>query len=166
MCYDLLSSWYYRWPYVSLFKSSFLLVIFHVFLSQVAQTFIDIPNIKTSYNITYLGFFLNRCTVCFLKCRKLQFWFLSSFMARCTRYAITGKEPMQKKKKILFVSWLLFSLRYLCLLTHSGVQHIMCSLFVFVLCTPCWQFLWSVHFLLPFRYSLTFIYIIPSSEFK
>jgi hypothetical protein len=40
--------------HVSLFKSSYLLVIFHVFLSQVAQTFIDIPNIKTSYNITYL----------------------------------------------------------------------------------------------------------------
>ena len=31
-----------------------MLVIFHVFLSQVAQTFIDIPNIKTSYSITYL----------------------------------------------------------------------------------------------------------------
>ena len=69
--------------HVSLFKSSYLLVIFHVFLSQVAQTFIDIPNIKTSYNITYqdgksvfiiivVFFFKNRYTVCFLKCLKLQ----------------------------------------------------------------------------------------------
>jgi hypothetical protein len=36
-------------------------------------------------------------------------------------------------------------LRYLCLFAHSGVQHILrCVfvLFVFVLCTLCYQFLW------------------------
>jgi hypothetical protein len=32
-----------------------------------------------------------------------------------------------------------------------------CVLFFFVLCTLCCQFLWIVHFWLPFRYSLTFI---------
>ena len=36
-------------------------------------------------------------------------------------------------------------LRYLCLLAHSGVQHILCcvfGLFFVVLCTLCCQFLW------------------------
>ena len=39
-------------------------------------------------------------------------------------------------------------LRYLCLLAHSGVIHIMCCVFAlyFVLCTLCCQFLWIVHF--------------------
>ena len=45
---------------------------------------------------------------------------------------------------------------FLCLLAYSGVQHILCCVFVlffFVLCTICCQFLWIVHFWLPFRYS-------------
>ena len=33
-------------------------------------------------------------------------------------------------------------------------------LFFFVLCTPCCQLLWIVHFLLALRYSLTFIYLV------
>ena len=44
---------------------------------------------------------------------------------------------------------LMFYLRYLCLFAHSGVQHILCCVFVlffFVLCTLCKQFLWIVHF--------------------
>jgi hypothetical protein len=47
------------------------------------------------------------------------------------------------------------------LVANSGVRHILCyvfALFVFVLCTLCWQFLWIVHFLSPLRYSLTFSY--------
>ena len=51
-------------------------------------------------------------------------------------------------------------LRYLCLLAQSGVQHILCCVFVlffFLLCTLCCQFLWIVHFWLPLLYSLTFI---------
>ena len=51
-------------------------------------------------------------------------------------------------------------LRYLCLLAYSGVQHILCYvfvLFVFLLCTLCCQFPWIVHFWEPLRYSLTFI---------
>ena len=46
------------------------------------------------------------------------------------------------------------------LLTHSGVQYILCyvfGLFFFVLCTLCCQFLWIVHFWLPLQYSITFI---------
>jgi hypothetical protein len=50
--------------------------------------------------------------------------------------------------------------RYLCLFAHSGVQRILCCvfvLFVFVLCTLCRQFLGIVYFWLPLRYSLTFV---------
>ena len=49
---------------------------------------------------------------------------------------------------------------YLCLFAYNGVKHILCYvyvLFVFVLCTLCYQFLWIVPFWLPLRYSLTFI---------
>jgi hypothetical protein len=52
-------------------------------------------------------------------------------------------------------------LRYLYLFGYCGVQHILCCvfvLFVFVLCVLCCQFLWIVHFVLPLRYSLTFIH--------
>ena len=49
----------------------------------------------------------------------------------------------------------------LCLFACSGVQHILCCVFVlffFVLCALCCQFLWIVHIFLLFRYSLTFIF--------
>ena len=53
-------------------------------------------------------------------------------------------------------------LRYLCLFMYSGVQHMLCCVFVlffFVLCSLlCCQFLWRVHFWLLLRYSLMFIY--------
>jgi hypothetical protein len=42
------------------------------------------------------------------------------------------------------VGWLMPYLRYLCLFVHSGVQHILCYVFIlfsFVLCTLCCQFL-------------------------
>ena len=48
------------------------------------------------------------------------------------------------------------------LLLDSGVQHILCCVFVLffiVLCTLCCQSLWIANFRLPLRYSLTFIYI-------
>jgi hypothetical protein len=51
-------------------------------------------------------------------------------------------------------------LRYLCLFAYSGIQLILCYVFVFfsfVLCILCCQFLWTVYFWLPRRYSLTFI---------
>jgi len=51
-------------------------------------------------------------------------------------------------------------LPYLCLFVYSGIQHILCCVLVliaFFLCTLCCQFLWIVHFGLPFRYSLAFI---------
>ena len=51
-------------------------------------------------------------------------------------------------------------LRYLCLFACKGVKHILCCVFVFVLvfCTLCYQFFRIVHFWLPLRYSLTFIF--------
>ena len=55
------------------------------------------------------------------------------------------------------VGVLMFYLRYLCLLAHSGVQHILCYdflLFFVVLCTLSCHFLWIVHLWLPLRYSL------------
>ena len=61
----------------------------------------------------------------------------------------------------LFVEGSMSYLRYMCLFTYIGVQHIMWCvfvLFVFVSCTLCCQFLWIVHLWLPLRYSLTFIY--------
>ena len=60
-----------------------------------------------------------------------------------------------------FVGGRMSYLRYLSLLTHSGVQHISCcclSLFC-VLCAQCCHFLWIVHSWLPLRFSLTFICI-------
>ena len=61
----------------------------------------------------------------------------------------------------LFVERLMSYLRCLCLFPYSGVQHILCCVFVlsfFVLCALWCQFLWIVNFWLPLPYSLTFIY--------
>jgi hypothetical protein len=55
----------------------------------------------------------------------------------------------------LFVRGLMSYLRYLCLLTHSGVKHILCCvyvLFFLVLCTTYYHFLWIVHVWLYIRY--------------
>ena len=52
----------------------------------------------------------------------------------------------------LFIGWFTSCLHYLCLLTNSGAQYILCCVFdlvFFVLCTICCQFLWIVNFLLP-----------------
>jgi accessory gene regulator protein AgrB len=51
-------------------------------------------------------------------------------------------------------------LRYLCLIAHSGAEHVLCCvlvLFFFVFCALFSQFIWIVNFLLPLLYSLTFI---------
>jgi hypothetical protein len=48
-------------------------------------------------------------------------------------------------------------IRYLCLLAHSGVQHILRCVFSLVLHTLYCQLLWIFHFWLPLLYSLTFI---------
>jgi len=61
----------------------------------------------------------------------------------------------------LFVGVLMSYLGYMCLFAYIGVQYILCCVFVlffFVLCSLCCWFLCIVNFLLPLRYSLTFIY--------
>ena len=63
----------------------------------------------------------------------------------------------------LFVGGLMSYLRYLCLFSYSGIQHILyCivlfALLVFVLCAQCCQFLWIVHSWLSLLFSLTFIF--------
>ena len=48
---------------------------------------------------------------------------------------------------------------HMCLFTNSGVQHILCCvfvLFILILCVRCCRFLWIVHVWLPLRYSLPF----------
>jgi hypothetical protein len=41
-------------------------------------------------------------------------------------------------------------LRYMCLFAYSGVQHILCCVFVFfVLCTLCCRFLWILRLVYP-----------------
>jgi len=60
----------------------------------------------------------------------------------------------------LFVEGCMSYLHYLCLFAHSGVQYILCCVFVlffFVLCTLCCQYICIVVFWLPLRYSLTLI---------
>ena len=60
---------------------------------------------------------------------------------------------------MLFVGWFMHYLRYLCLFTYSGFQHMLCFVFVlffFVMC-PVLSVLLDFPFYLPFRYSPTFI---------
>jgi hypothetical protein len=75
---------------------------------------------------------------------------------------ISGKKRCSVRLYIqLFVGGFMFYLRYLYLFVHSGVQHILCCvfvLFVFVLSILCCQFLWIVHLLLTLLFSLTFVY--------
>ena len=64
----------------------------------------------------------------------------------------------------LFVEWLISYLCCLCLFAHSGIQHILCCvfvLFVFVMYLVCPMLPGSLDcpFLIAPRYSLTFIYI-------
>ena len=52
------------------------------------------------------------------------------------------------------------NLRYMCFLSHSGVQHILCftfGVFVCVCCAICCQFVWIVHIWLPLRFFLKLI---------
>ena len=61
----------------------------------------------------------------------------------------------------LLIAGLTSYLRFSCLFADSGVQHILCCVFVlffFVLCALCCQCLWIVHCWLPLRWSLKFIW--------
>jgi hypothetical protein len=58
-----------------------------------------------------------------------------------------GKETSSSAYLPFFVGWLISNLRYMYLLAHSGVPHILCgvfALFFFVLCTLICQFKFDV----------------------
>ena len=70
--------------------------------------------------------------------------------------------PHKNDVRFVFVEGLISDLRYLCLLAHSGVQHILFCVFVaffFVLYTYVASFSGLSFFGLPLRHSLTFIYL-------
>ena len=87
--------------------------------------------------------------------------FVLSFLFPCcnVRFDIRITRCSVRLYLLLFVGWRMSYLCYLCVFAYSGVQHILCCVFVFaviVLCTLLCQFLWIVLFPLPLRYSLTF----------
>ena len=58
-------------------------------------------------------------------------------------------------------------LRYMCLFVHSGVQRMLCCVFVLffvVFCAKCWQFVWIVQIGLPLRFSLKLIYSVTNAQ--
>ena len=79
----------------------------------------------------------------------------STFILECKikRYRFVMSVSYKGYLTITFVFCLCFVIFfYLCLFSYSGVQHVLrCVfvLFVFVLCTLCFQFLWIVNFWLP-----------------
>ena len=61
----------------------------------------------------------------------------------------------------LWLSFHRYNLDFQEVVAHSAIQHgLRCvfTLFVFDLCTIFCQYLWNAHFVLPLRYSLSFIY--------
>ena len=77
--------------------------------------------------------------------------YLFRFLCCVVRYDNRIKRCSVRLYLQLFVGGCMSYLRYLCLLAHSGVQHIWCCVFVlffFVLCGLCCQFLWIVLFLI------------------
>jgi len=109
-------------------------------------------------------------------------FFIHNFMERCLKilelhtsvhymfHILHRKFPLRFPHKnevpLVFTSRCLFDelmsyLRYLCLFAYSGVQHILCCVFVlffFVLGTLCFQFsLDCQFFVLALRYTLMFI---------
>jgi hypothetical protein len=79
--------------------------------------------------------------------------FLCFLFVFCTYY-FRSSSKLNRTENIprwLFVGGLMSYLRYVCLLTHSGVKHILFCIFVlffFVLCTLCCKILWIVHLLI------------------
>ena len=89
-------------------------------------------------------------------CSSFQFFVLSYYVYLRSEFRVVMSVTISAQKRCfvplylqLFVGGLMSQLRYLCLFAHSGVQHILCCVLVFlffVLCTLCCQFLWIVHF--------------------
>ena len=65
----------------------------------------------------------------------------------CCKTSLKVRYPHKNDSLQLFVRRFMSYLRYLCFFAYSGVQHIVCCvfvLFVFVLCTLYCQFLWII----------------------
>ena len=80
---------------------------------------------------------------------------------RDIRYDIRIKRCSVRLYLKLFVGGLMSYLCYLCLLAHSGVQHILCCVFLFCLSSsvyPCVAVSLKCPFLIAPWYSLSFIY--------
>ena len=74
----------------------------------------------------------------------LRFPIICLHVSRCdTHYDFRIQTIFVSSVPLVVCRGLMSYLRYLCLLLYSGVQHILCCvfvLFVFVLCTLCCQF--------------------------
>jgi hypothetical protein len=86
----------------------------------------------------------------FFSCPIICLYVLSSML--WNRYDFRVKTMFGSSLPDIDLWGLMSYLRYLCLCAHSGVQHILCCvfvLFVFVLCTLCCKFICIVHFYFP-----------------
>jgi len=100
------------------------------------------------------------CSFFIFLCCPIQLLLRSAFRVVMSVTVSAWKRCSVRLYLQLFVVALISYLRYLCLLTCSGVQHILCCVFVlffFVLCALCCQFLSIVHFWSSLLYPLTFI---------
>ena len=104
-------------------------------------------------------------------CSPLYLFVLSYYVSLLSYFRIVMSVMLSAYKRCsgslyiqLFIWGLMSYLRYFYLFTHSGVQHILCCVFLFclssyfVLCTQCCQCLWIVHSWLFLRFSLALIY--------
>ena len=108
------------------------------------------------------------CHVCFISAKiniYYLFWFIFKPSNCISHHALLGcLLKMQLKRNLNhsrpnLIHFVMSYLRYLCLLAHSGVQHILCCVFVlffFVLCTLLPVSVDCPFFIAP-SYSLTFI---------
>jgi hypothetical protein len=84
----------------------------------------------------------------FLHCLTMYLYVLS-FVLWCSLQCPHSNDVWFILNRQLFVGVVMPYLRYLCLLAHSCVLHILSCVFVlfcFFLCTLCCQFLWIVYF--------------------
>jgi hypothetical protein len=82
---------------------------------------------------------------------------LSCYVSLCSVFRVVISVTISAWKRYSVRLYLQLS----CLITLFVLVYILCCifvLFVLILCTLCCQFLWIVHFWLPLRYSLAFIY--------
>jgi hypothetical protein len=110
----------------------------------------------------------SRCYILFIHLY-IYLWLWYSITKKNIHYNVLFilKQTFNSESKLIYFNvnfkfedlyfYLGYTLRYLCLFAYSGVQYILCCVFVlffFILCTLCFQILWIANFWLPLRYSL------------